>query len=124
MYYPRASLFFFMVEHGLTKLETFKKFGYRIVNNYFLMEVSKMVDFFELGAGESIMIDTKDNTAVVIVSNAHLGVHVINEQGQTVAKLDRYEHFTLPYGTGKYTLTYDANSSYKARIHIVHYFAV
>ena len=125
MYNLKSGAFLFALMNQFSKFETLKRLGRKIINNYFLnKEVNNMIDFFELSAGEEIIVDTKDNTAVVIVANAQKEVFIYDENNNKIAQLTKYEKYTLPYGTGKYVLKYDSNASWNARVFIVHFFAI
>jgi len=83
-----------------------------------------MVDVVVMQAGEAITVDTKDNTAVVCYGNGDGNLWITDEQNNTVAVLSPPETYTLPYNSGKYVLTYNANAGWEAYIFVVHYFAI
>lgn len=60
-----------------------------------------MLDRITLAAGETLAVDTTANSVTVY---AHEGTIAITKDTQQVATLDTDESFTLPIGSGTYSI--------------------
>jgi len=127
MYFLKPARLSFMLRYKLTKFETLKLFGFKIYGLYFLKRGDNMVDRIVLKAGESVIVDTNGNTAVICVGavgSANVDVQIYDESNNLICNLMSGEIHTLPYNSGKYRIYYPSGASGTATIFVARYFAI